>query len=418
LASLSNFRCEMRDDVITYLLLDFRLWIYTKPELQTALVKNLMNFLQDDAEHFRSLFGIQKILDTLRMFYWLAIPNTASAENALLGVQPVIHPVTKEVLATRPSLPNMEIIRPLFFDLLRATLKASSANSTTISQDVQSLCRMALDYAALDTLQLEELLVFIDELLTPSLPLAWIVLTHVLNMGGTDIFLHILKHDDEGIRVWCLRLIARIHSLCKDSSGQGSSRLRKRAVQKAPQDCIVISRVLRTFTFTESTYNGLFAFLLGMDYEGAQQYRENMVDLEIHVVEALPVILQLSTTSDIRIRQRVLEEVYLLLVASPPNRVALMQLSENSWQSPLFCIYALPIDTNFQNESEVVRELVLNVLKVMIVHTLKETKPGKYLFLVVFDCSERGISLIISIYRVEITRVDACLFATFCRNSK
>ncbi len=66
--------------------------IYTHSDVQAAVLANILGMMTDHGDLIRELFGVQKILDVLRLFYWYT-PDKNS-----LGTQPVFHPITKKVL--------------------------------------------------------------------------------------------------------------------------------------------------------------------------------------------------------------------------------------------------------------------------------------------------------------------------------
>eukprot|EP00026_Physarum_polycephalum_P000200 Phypoly_transcript_00200.p1 GENE.Phypoly_transcript_00200~~Phypoly_transcript_00200.p1 ORF type:complete len:1988 (-),score=255.41 Phypoly_transcript_00200:62-5914(-) len=397
LLSIPHLPNALKEDIFTHLFVEFRLWIYTQYEVQAALLACILGLQTERPELVRNHFGVQQILDVLRLVYWYAPDSTS------IGVHPIIHPITKSVQGERPNADQVHQLRKVLSSILRVAINEQPSQAV-----YQTLCRALLD--SQDARHVAELLEFILELLEQhyetltnknnsnnETPPEEGIYDHIIALGGTDLFLQLLRHENEVVRVNCLRIVSQLHTISKvyfPGAGSGSIKLSSsRKKPKAYQDCALILHILPTYPFTEAIYSALFAFTLGIGYDTALKSRAEMVyDHDIKIPEGLAVILKLMLAAEVPLRQRVLEELALLLVGSPHNRSAIIGLVD--WQAWFLAIYTDPTE-RYKDNFEVVRELVLKIMMVLIIHAFSEEKAGWVLLertlAIIKNCSDRGV---------------------------
>jgi Neurobeachin/BDCP, DUF4704 alpha solenoid region/Neurobeachin alpha solenoid region/Concanavalin A-like lectin/glucanases superfamily len=107
---------------------DLRLWIYAEPTVQLQLFAAIHGWLRTSPRLYRPLFDVRWVLDAFQRFYWCSSAGSRSA----LGGSPVLHPVTKLVVGTRPDLVMLPRLRSTLFDILDVlTTDGVSADDTT-----------------------------------------------------------------------------------------------------------------------------------------------------------------------------------------------------------------------------------------------------------------------------------------------
>jgi hypothetical protein len=75
-----------------------------------------LSFSHAPAQYFHDLFGVQGLLDTLRMFYW-EVPDTGA-----MARDPFIHPVTKQVVAKRPPPEKLHVLQEMAISILVSSM--------------------------------------------------------------------------------------------------------------------------------------------------------------------------------------------------------------------------------------------------------------------------------------------------------
>ena len=78
--------------------LNLNIWIYTPYSVQRELLMALLNFCESEAGLAQSHISLPRILDLVQQFYWVRSSRKVS------GTKRLFHPVTKQVIGSRPSL--------------------------------------------------------------------------------------------------------------------------------------------------------------------------------------------------------------------------------------------------------------------------------------------------------------------------
>eukprot|EP01133_Synstelium_polycarpum_P008387 gene8387-9862_t len=351
------------EEVYTLLLLDFRLWIKTRFEVQKSLLVMLKQIIFEKHDQVKDIITVQVMVDIMANFYWYERNNESTSILA-----------SKDILQGRPSPSDIADLRQVAFEILRLLLR----NPTPA--DVSSISRFLV--YSLDARQLIEMMEFIITLLAN--PSFQVFIDEIQTIGGTDIFLTLLRNVDERVRVAALQLIARLHTLTAPSSfsttGVGSKLIKRRP--KIYQDSIIVARHLQPFPLTELTYRHLIAFALGAQvtpssFNTSPTLEDLMADghNEIVHVDMLGVIFKLLTGADtIVLRQLVLQEVKLLISSNSANRTSCITIEK--WPEHLFAIIN---DTEIKNDIQYsnVTDLIIDIMKILSIHSLNDAKGYK-----------------------------------------
>ena len=87
--------------------LNLNIWIYTPYSVQRELLMALLNFCESEAGLAQSHISLPRILDLVQQFYWVRSSRKVS------GTKRLFHPVTKQVIGSRPSLEEVGKLRIL-----------------------------------------------------------------------------------------------------------------------------------------------------------------------------------------------------------------------------------------------------------------------------------------------------------------
>lgn len=81
-----------------------KIWIYTPFTVQRELLTALGRHVDKQPARLRNHCGLSQTLEVLREFYW----DKATTPSAV-GVRPLLHPVTHEVIGQRPTSQEVRI---------------------------------------------------------------------------------------------------------------------------------------------------------------------------------------------------------------------------------------------------------------------------------------------------------------------
>ena len=211
-----------------------------------------------------------------------------------------------------------------------------------------------------DAPQVAELLELILQLIDLRVP----GLSELLEV---EIFLTMLRNDNEAIRILALQVVAMILVVYK-----------KEKRGKMPEIFKTAATLLQTYPFREDTYRALFSILIGrFRLEEARASSSQIIDesMVIAVPTALPAIFKLLLVGKPQLRQMALQDLYLLLSNSYENRDTVLKIF--GWQDSLFAILAdKPSDAEDEQIGKVVYEMVNNIFKLLLLHSLKVDKSG------------------------------------------
>lgn len=105
----------LTNSAIQQIYLDPHVWIFAAYPVQRELYSSLTRILDKVADKpaaLRAACSFHRLIDMVRVFYW----DRAQGAHAV-GTRPLIHPVTKQVIAVRPSPAEITKLRLLVLGL-------------------------------------------------------------------------------------------------------------------------------------------------------------------------------------------------------------------------------------------------------------------------------------------------------------
>ena len=98
------------------------MWIFTPYAVQRELYSSLHRILDKEASRppaaLRAACSLHRLLDAVRTFYW----DKPQGSHAV-GTRPLMHPVTKQVIAVRPAQAEIARIRVLVLGLAEQMIR-------------------------------------------------------------------------------------------------------------------------------------------------------------------------------------------------------------------------------------------------------------------------------------------------------
>ncbi|XP_057837661.2 BEACH domain-containing protein B isoform X1 [Cryptomeria japonica] len=320
------------------------IWIYTQFLVQRELYMFLLNYFERNFLVLRDLVGLPKILDIIRQFYW----DTPKSHRAF-GNKPLLHPITREIIGERPRPEEISKIRLLLLSLAEMVLRHCVSRS-----DVKALAAF-LDKSE-DSKCTEDVLHMVLRLLSHK-PFFSAFLEHVHVLGGSQIFLNILKRQTEVIRLQGLQVLGRIlvgtpiekKGMRLFSLGGGSAKFstenQQRDQSKFEPIFGAIADRLLSFPFTDALCATLFDVLLGgaspkqvlqkahhPQEQGDKKTSAAAPSSHFVLPQILGVIFKfILNCQDFATRECILTDLQMLLQANQSNIDSL--ISEYMWQA-------------------------------------------------------------------------------------
>ncbi|CAK9279032.1 unnamed protein product [Sphagnum jensenii] len=349
-------------EALMNLFLNPHIWIFTPFAVQWELYTCLLNYATSDTSLLPLIFGLPWVLDSLRQFYW----DKPKSRRAL-GTKPLLHPITKAVIGERPTQLEIAKLRVLVLQLAERVLRG-----VVTLVDTKVLV-VFLDSSE-DIVCLQDVLSMVINLLEHK-PFLSTFAEHVSEMGGCQIFIDLLKRQQEPIRLLALQLIGAllVVNLVEKKASGGSIQSTSKAAsdkQKLSYMISLMSEHIMVFPITDALCNTLFDIMLGrtgpkqvipaVDLFFALSCLDSRVACQsLHqwksgtgttfvLPQVLRIILKLVVScEDPVLRLETLQYVLCLLEANPFNSEALTL--EPAWQGWLFA--ALVAATNRSKKS-------------------------------------------------------------------
>ena len=456
---------ELANDLWKYVIFRWSIWIYTPAQLQWEAIKLLNNVTANDPEKFRQLLGVQHILDVCYFYYWYessilqgSTASTAPAPSqnnaqslhnsgnglgqavsprgssgsvssardssssngsggnrdsnkesiisnitniflsSFIGKDPVYHPVTKKLIGKRPSVSELFTIRKFLFSAVKLMIETGISESES-----KAILNSLLSIGDDQQQQVIELLDFIYQLILTPIPN---FIDHLINLQGCEIFISIIKlfSSNEEITIKSLFIFSELVKYIK-----------KDKIKTMNQYYLIVCKIINQLT--PRIYISLFSILIGLQENNIELHLAIDDSMEIKNPSIFPILFQLLIKSEVSLRQKILQDIYLLLNNSDDNRDKFLQLV--GWENWLFnvlihtnstdpSLHVSPPSVNFQpspsplqssspsvptsNAShpplhshhhetklamDVCHEIVFNILKLLIIHSFNSEKYGK-----------------------------------------
>lgn len=108
----------LAEEVTSSIYLNPHIWIYTDFNVQRELYMSLIQYFENDRKLLTSICRLPQIIDIIHQFYWDKVTGRSA-----FGCKPLLHTVTGEIIAERPSRDEIQKIRLLFLSLAEMSLR-------------------------------------------------------------------------------------------------------------------------------------------------------------------------------------------------------------------------------------------------------------------------------------------------------
>lgn len=110
-------------EAISAIFLNPLIWLYTAYKVQRELYMFLIEQFDNDPRLLKSLCQLPRVIDIIWQFYW---DNMKS--RFAIGGQPLLHPITKQVIGERPGREEIHKIRLVLLGLGEMSLRYGISN--------------------------------------------------------------------------------------------------------------------------------------------------------------------------------------------------------------------------------------------------------------------------------------------------
>jgi hypothetical protein len=92
-------------------------------------------------------------------------------------------------------------------------------------------------------------------------------------------------------------------------------------------------------------------------------------EMSIRLPGLLPIIFKSLLNSDTLVRQKILQDIYLLLSKNPSNKDVF--LDQIGWENWLFTLL-----TDSQHDNAAIADILVNIIRVLAIHGIHNSKDG------------------------------------------
>ena len=204
----------MKNELLNSFFLDFKLWIYSKYDIQLRLFQTLSQWILEKKPGFEIIvnlqvfsnffftkktflqwksFGVQGFLDAIRNFYWEA----EDPQSKLQIRELFLHPITKGIIGRRPPFENRTALRFTIHSIIKLLIREYSP------LDLQAICSALL--VNNDSKQQIEFL----ELLKESL--SELFIERFLFISGPYYLMALFTSNNDIVRSNSLKLLVKLY---------------------------------------------------------------------------------------------------------------------------------------------------------------------------------------------------------------
>ena len=105
-------------EAISAIFLNPLIWLYTAYKVQRELYMFLIEQFDNDPRLLKNLCRLPRVIDVIRHCYWDNVKSRFA-----IGCQPLLHPITKQVIGERPGREEIHKIRLLLLSLGEMSLR-------------------------------------------------------------------------------------------------------------------------------------------------------------------------------------------------------------------------------------------------------------------------------------------------------
>ncbi|XVE60616.1 hypothetical protein DITRI_Ditri05aG0142300 [Diplodiscus trichospermus] len=375
-------------EAISAIFLNPLIWLYTIYKVQREMYMFLIEKFDSDPRLLKSLCWLPRVIDIIRQCYWDNVKSRFA-----IGSQPLLHPITKQVIGERPGKEEIHKIR-----LLLLSLGEMSLGQNIVPADIKAL--IAFFETSHDMTCIEDVLHMVIRAVSQK-PLLVSFLEQVNLIGGCHIFVNLLQREYEPIRLLSLQFIGRLLvGLPSEKKGPRFFNLAVGRSKSLPENSkqisarmqplfLAISNRLFKFPQTDNLCATLFDVLLGGASPRQVLQKNSLVDKQrsrgnnshFFLPQMLPLIFRfLSGCGDAFARMKIISDLLDLLDSNPLNIEALMEYGWNAWLTAslkLDVVKDYRPDSRYQGDYEInEKTLVMRVFSVVLCHYIHFIKGG------------------------------------------
>ncbi|XP_054792696.1 BEACH domain-containing protein B isoform X2 [Prosopis cineraria] len=373
-------------EAISSIFLNPLIWVSTVYELQRELYMFLIQEFDNNPRLLASLCRLPRVLDIIHLFYCENVKSQLS-----IGNNPLLHPITEQVVGERPSKEEIRKIR-----LLLLSLGEMSLRQDITSGDIKAL--VAFFERSKDMTCIEDVLHMVIRAVSQKSLLAYF-LEQVNIIGGCQIFTNLLQQEFESIRLLSLQFIGRLLiGLPAEKKGSrffnlsvGKSKSLPELDRKVRMQPIFLAISDRLFSFpqTDNLCATLFDVLLGgaspkqvlQRHNQLERVRSKLNFSHFLLPQMLPLIIRyLSGCEEAHARIKIIRDLLELLDSNPSNIESFVEYSWNAWLSSSLKLEVLKgynnksISQVFSEADEV--HVVRNLFSLVLCHYMHSIKGG------------------------------------------
>ncbi|CAI9116125.1 OLC1v1017198C2 [Oldenlandia corymbosa var. corymbosa] len=397
------------EESISSIFFNPRIWVYAVYKVQRELYMFLIQQFDNDPRLLKSLCRLPRVLDIIRKFYW----DNAKCRSAI-GGQPILHPITNEVVGERPNKEEVHKIRLLLLSLGEMSLRQHISVA-----DIKAL--VAFFETSQDMVCIEDVLHMVIRAVSQK-PLLATFLEQLNLLGGCHIFVNLLQRDFEPIRLLSLQFLGRLLvGLPPEKKGSkffniavGRSKSlqegQKKAGPKMQPVFSMMSDRLFKFPQTEVLCATLFDVLLGgaspkqvlQKHNQLDHQRSSTSNSQFFLPQILALIFRfLSSCEDTTSRTKIIGDLLDLLDSNPSNIEALMEHGWNAWlltSVKLDVLKNYKVESQTQNDTQINEQTFIRSLYCCVLcHYIISVKGGwqqleETLNFLLLQCEKGGIS--------------------------
>lgn len=361
---------DLMDQVIKYILFDFKVWIHTHQEVQIALLDRLKlevktNKYQQQI-NFRKL-GVRYIMDMMRMFYWVEM------EDISLGQGQICNPITNQVLGERPNPRGVIEIRQKVIQLLNIIMQGAPTYD-----EIEVFVRFLTDCN--DSFQLRDILQFLLELIIHE-DSAIANVEFLIQAGGFEVLVSLLSKQNEDIIELAIKCIGQILLT--------NAKIRQKYSMDQSYGFSYIKVLISTYPITERIYRALRNLAMGVVSLNDRDHIEETQEDQSRKLKKFQSTTDISTPTScvfisiLELLQLVPPDLLLGLLKDFKSKIELQIVQQSIIKQERWQYYLLKLmSTVAMNKSFTFQEIIsihktiMDIIARCLYHALKNIKQG------------------------------------------
>eukprot|EP01135_Chromosphaera_perkinsii_P000139 Nk52_evm35s32 gene=Nk52_evmTU35s32 len=354
-------------ELMEYVFFNPSLWICTETAVQEKLLGAMAtDFAIRTSFKLRECVGVPKLIAILRSYYWI-VPDESSK-----AIDPVKHPVTGDVLCSRPDESKIASLREYYILIIRHMMHSKDVNE----EDVRALLEYAVRCRDCEEHVLDMLKLKLSLILDHSASFCPLF----EKTDGVKVLFNLLESASDSVRILSVKCFGGYLKWC--------SKKRKDTLLKSQGLPALLAKKLAYHgqSLSVSIYNVLYEVLIEhipkhimsgkhADFENSQKI------YNMPIIRSVFDLLSMDSrepASMASITQQVLSDLVILLNHERDNRRAFLEMV--GWQTWLLNILRKnEVAIEDAKDAEVnnrICELAFTLFRIVLYHALRYEKDG------------------------------------------